>query len=395
MNELLSAAPDASWQTIAPHLDAALDGLEVADRDAVMLRYFEKKSASEMAAQLGISDETAQKRVSRAVERLREFFAKRGVTVGASGFAVIISANAVQAAPVGLALTISAAAALTGTTLATTATVTATKAIAMTALQKTIVTATIAVLAGVGIYEARQASQLREEVRILQQQQAPLDEQIQKLQRERDDYTNRLAAMQEDNERLNRNTAELLKLRARVASLLQDNQELLNASAANSVPFDEADYVIPDTWANAGLETPTAAVRTYLWATANTNIAKIKEMLLLPAREKEAFFESLDKQGWSPSARNKGARILEGKRIGDDGNECLFMIERIDESPATTESGDPLNIKITSIRKEPVILRRIDGVWRVAILGNRELSPEEITKAHAEAVERENSDAQQ
>jgi hypothetical protein len=65
------------------------------------------------------------------VERLREFFAKRGLTVGTSGLAVVISANAVQAAPVGLALTISTAAALTGTTLATSATVTTTKAIAM------------------------------------------------------------------------------------------------------------------------------------------------------------------------------------------------------------------------------------------------------------------------
>ena len=76
--------------------------------------------------------------MSRAVERLREFFAKRGVTVGASGLVVVISANAVQAAPVGLAVTISTAAALAGTTVAATATATATKAIAMTTLQKTL-----------------------------------------------------------------------------------------------------------------------------------------------------------------------------------------------------------------------------------------------------------------
>ena len=53
-----------------------------------------------MAQTLGISDDAAQKRVSRAVERLREFFAKRGVTIGASGLVVVITANAVQAAPV-------------------------------------------------------------------------------------------------------------------------------------------------------------------------------------------------------------------------------------------------------------------------------------------------------
>ena len=164
MNELLSAEPDAVWEHIAPHLDAALGELSEADRDALLLRYFERKSAREMAQTLGISDEAAQKRVNRAVERLREFFAKRGVTVGASGLVVVISANAVQAAPAGLAVTISTAAALAGTTFTTAATATATKTIAMTTLQKTIIGATLAVAVGTGIYEARQDSQLRDQV---------------------------------------------------------------------------------------------------------------------------------------------------------------------------------------------------------------------------------------
>jgi RNA polymerase sigma factor (sigma-70 family) len=132
MNELLATDSDVSWDHIAPHLDAALGELSEPDRDALLLRYFERKSAREMEQTLGISDEAAQKRVSRAVERLHDFFAKRGVTSGASGLAVVITANAVQAAPAGLVVTISTAAVLTGTTLATTATVTATKAIAMT-----------------------------------------------------------------------------------------------------------------------------------------------------------------------------------------------------------------------------------------------------------------------
>ncbi len=178
MNELLSAAPDASWDEIAPHLDAALGELSEPDRDALLLRYFEKKSATEMAAQLGVSAEAAQKRVTRAVERLRESFVKRGITAGASGLAVLISANAVQAAPAGLALTICTAAALTGTTLATTATVTATKAIAMTALQKTLVTATIVALAGAGIYasfKGRQTIHPGEPIQTQQPQQAAVE----------------------------------------------------------------------------------------------------------------------------------------------------------------------------------------------------------------------------
>ncbi|MGC3957439.1 MAG: sigma-70 family RNA polymerase sigma factor [Verrucomicrobiota bacterium] len=230
MNQLLSSAPnDANWQSIAPHLDAALDELESADRDMVMLRYFEKKSARETATQLGISEDAAQKRVSRAVDRLREFFAKRGVTVGASGLAVVISANAVQAAPVGLALAISTAAALTGTTLATTATITATKAIAMTALQKTVVAATIAVLAGVGIYEAQQASKLREQVQKLR----PLAENYQQLQIERDELNNRLTSLLADNSHANLNSSqtELLRLRGKFGQLTAAAREPGNVAA--------------------------------------------------------------------------------------------------------------------------------------------------------------------
>src|SRR5713101_1567223 len=53
MNELLSAEPDAVWEHIAPHLDSALGELSEADRDALLLRYFQRQSAREMAQTLG------------------------------------------------------------------------------------------------------------------------------------------------------------------------------------------------------------------------------------------------------------------------------------------------------------------------------------------------------
>jgi RNA polymerase sigma factor (sigma-70 family) len=226
MNELLSAGPDASWEQIAPHLDVALGELSEADRDAVLLRFFEKKSAVEMAAVLGISGDAAQKRVSRAVERLRKFFTKRGVSVGAGGLVVAISAHAVQAAPVGLTVSISAAA-LTGTPVSTaTVVATTTKAIAMTTLQKTLVTAIIAALAGAGVYEAHQASQLRSQVQTLQQQRAPIAEELDQLKSERDEIAGKLAALRQSNEQLIRDSADLLKLRAEVGALRRQAAEV-------------------------------------------------------------------------------------------------------------------------------------------------------------------------
>jgi hypothetical protein len=201
--------------------------LDETDRSAILLRFFENKSLREVGEALGASEDAAQKRVSRAVERLREFFSKRNVSIGAGGLAVLISANAVQAAPIGLAVTISTAAVLTGTAVSTSTVITATKAIAMTTLQKTLVATTVAVLTGAGVYEARQAAQLRQQNQTLQQQQTPLAEQLQQLQRERDDATNRLASLLAENQHLkeNSNQNELLKLRGEVTRLQNaDNQ---------------------------------------------------------------------------------------------------------------------------------------------------------------------------
>src|ERR1017187_2374728 len=96
-------ATSADWTQIEPLLDDAMAALDETDRSAILLRYLENKNLREVGETLGTSDDAAQKRVSRAVERLREFFSKRKVTIGASGLAVLISANAVQAAPIGLA----------------------------------------------------------------------------------------------------------------------------------------------------------------------------------------------------------------------------------------------------------------------------------------------------
>lgn len=193
MQSVLDESGSDIWRQIAPLLDDAVAGLSETDRQAIVLRFYEGRSLREVGTALGASEDAAEKRVSRAVERLREFFAERGITVGASGLGVVISANAVQAAPAGLAVTISTAAALAGTTLATTAT-----AIAMTTLQKTLIAATIAAAVGTGIYEARQASSLRNEVQTLHRQQAPLAEQIQQLTKDRDDATRQLAALRDD-----------------------------------------------------------------------------------------------------------------------------------------------------------------------------------------------------
>ena len=133
------------WKEIEPLLDEGMHALDENDRAAVLLRYFENKSLREVGQFFGTSEDAAQKRVRRGVERLREFFMKRGITIGASSLVMVLSANAAQAAPVGLIVVITAA---LGKTILTTAPATTTKVIAMTTLQKAVAATVVILLCG-------------------------------------------------------------------------------------------------------------------------------------------------------------------------------------------------------------------------------------------------------
>lgn len=201
MNQLHPS--EATWEIIAPCLDEALGELGEEERDAVLLRYFERKSGREIATLLGTSEDTANKRVSRAVEHLREIFSKRRVAIGAGGLVALISTNAVQSAPAGMA------AAISGTSLVTTSTL----GIAM--IHKILIAGMTAAVVGTGIY----AVHMQNQVGALQRQQASLNQQITQAQQDRDNASNQLIDAQQENEQLRADEAELLRLRSAVSQL--------------------------------------------------------------------------------------------------------------------------------------------------------------------------------
>jgi RNA polymerase sigma factor (sigma-70 family) len=94
---------DASWEQWSPLLDEAMAHLRDQDRDAIVLRFFENRSLKEVGGALGVEERAAQKRVARGLEKLRVYFAKRGLALTAVAIAGAVSAHSVQAAPVTLA----------------------------------------------------------------------------------------------------------------------------------------------------------------------------------------------------------------------------------------------------------------------------------------------------
>jgi RNA polymerase sigma factor (sigma-70 family) len=122
MQSLVNESEPEVWAEMAPVLDVAMARLGDRERNAVILRFFEGKSLKEVGAALGASEDAAQKNVERALTKLRGFFTKRGVVLSAASLASVLSVNSVQAAPVGLAQSITAAGLTKGAALGGTAT---------------------------------------------------------------------------------------------------------------------------------------------------------------------------------------------------------------------------------------------------------------------------------
>jgi RNA polymerase sigma factor (sigma-70 family) len=228
-NSISETAPD--WERLRPVLDDAMSELGDSDYDALVMRFFRNQDLRSVGLALGVSDDTAQKRVSRALDKLRDHLSRRGITSTAAALSIILSSNTVQAAPVALAVSISTAAALAGTAVHTSNAIAATKIIAMTTLQKALIVITIAATTGTGIYEARRSFSWEEQTRALLLRQDSLAKENQQLQKERDDAATKLTAAQHETGQPRRDVSEILKLRAEVTKLRSDSGELAQLKA--------------------------------------------------------------------------------------------------------------------------------------------------------------------
>ncbi len=211
--------PDtAAWALMEPELDEAMSRLGDKDRDAILLRFFENRSLGEVGLRLGVSEDAAQKRVSRALEKLRRFFRRRSIPISAAAISAALADKAVAALPAGVANAFSSTALLQASAAATITlplAQTTLEAMTWTKLKTTAVAAVALVAAGTpAVIQQQTVVELRAENRALAAR------------------TNELAANQTDNAELERLQLELDKykklaaevheLRARLAALQRD-----------------------------------------------------------------------------------------------------------------------------------------------------------------------------
>ena len=207
-------------------LDEAMSELDPADRDALLLRFFQDQGLREVGAALGISEDAARMRVNRSLGKLHSLLLKRSLTLSAATLGTALATEAVTVPPAGLAAAI-AGAALASVPAAGGTTLTLVKLFAMTKLKVGIVGAILVACVAIPVAVQHQSrNQLREEKRSVQ-------ERVEQLVAENERLSNlvaRTASSPPQAQLADNQMRELLRLRGEVGVL---NRQLAEAATAS------------------------------------------------------------------------------------------------------------------------------------------------------------------
>ncbi len=208
----LNRDPDAQldWTRVRPVLDEVLGELGDADREAILLRFFEGRDFAGVGAKLNVTDNTARMRVERALDKLRAQLERRGMTSTTAALAAVLANQAVVAAPAGLAASVTGAAlAGVGATAAGTAAAGGIAATFMSITKLQVgISGALALAGATGlVLQAQSNVQLRNEAASLRQDNAAI------------------ATLRAENQQLARTAAEVADMRGDDAELARLSDE--------------------------------------------------------------------------------------------------------------------------------------------------------------------------
>ncbi len=335
-SEMNPNEPVPDWESLRPILDEAMEELPAEDRDAVLLRYFQRRELKSVGDALGISDEAARKRVARALERLRTTLSRRGLTTTVTALAATLSVHAAGPAPAGLAATvasISLAGAAAGMAGAAVGTTTVGTIAFMTKAQVAVVSAALIVAGATGgtaYVKHRQSALLSAENMALR---AELEAKPAVAEEVSRPVVQPLP--EAEKEELLRLRGEVSRLRAQVAT----NRSTVVRPAFSARPRmgerkvnpNRAPGFVPsEQYAFSGYGTPAEALQSHYWALENPTSGKLMETLALP-----------------PEVRKVLPRGLGGTGLPTVGAGAASVVAASDSSHVlggTEVAGQPLNI---------------------------------------------------
>ena len=215
---------------VAPLLDEAITQLGTEDRNAILLRFFERRDFRSIGEALGSTEDAARMRVSRALEKLHALLKCRGVTLSAAALGTALASESLTAAPAGLAVSL-AASVLASSAAGAGFTATVLKILVMTKLKAGILAAVVVAGTATSLVVLQQArAKQREQDDALRQQSAQLaqltadNERLSGLATQATGGQDQLADLQRlraEAETLRQRTSELAKLREQARRLQQ------------------------------------------------------------------------------------------------------------------------------------------------------------------------------
>jgi RNA polymerase sigma factor (sigma-70 family) len=293
MNECPPADHDPEWNQLAPQLDHALSELSEKDRDALLLRFFEHKTAREIGQCLGVSEEAAQKRVRRALEDLRAIFMRRGLTLPSAALGACLTANSVQASPLALADAIAKGVLFSGKALASGGASSSVfskllPSLLMTKTQTAILTGVIAVMV---IPLGRQRA-------ILHRLQAEASTQVSPTQPDGINGVGRgksVVNSSSDEEEITKLRNRAGELRAAIATRrsLLSSPARVSAAQSSAVLISDGRPELLKNLAFAGNSTPEAALQSALALKRDGDVDRLSGLLLLPPKDVEEWNRTL------------------------------------------------------------------------------------------------------
>ena len=194
------------WKTVAPHLEPAIDKLSESDRIAILIRFFENKNLKDVGQALGLNESAAQKRVTRAVDKLRGILGEQNNPVSSVGLSGILLSQAVQPAPSGLAAIIA-----TQGLSAISTTLTSMQVMNLFSAKATSIMLGIAVVTATGTYLTQY--NIRESLR---KKNLSLVSTNQHMQTTNEDLLAKIESQSKDNARLRNDLKDLHRLRNEV-----------------------------------------------------------------------------------------------------------------------------------------------------------------------------------
>ena len=301
----MNSEKNDQWDQIASLLDPLMQELKEGERNALVLRFLQGLDLKSVGAELGLSEDAAQKKVTRALEVLQGLFMQRGVHITAIALAATLDLNAKAQIS---AASLSALLALSKGTTAYTASFGAIPGIIVKTHQVIIATLLIGGAATFVFLNQRGASKQERSPNPIQQNGAEAGT-FGSRTKATGASNNVQASLSTETEALNRNRyLELMRLRGEVTQLKEQSRSSKNNSISKETETNSIEQVLTVLWNKDATDSERFASAEQLRKFGPEVMGAVPEFIRLLHSDSEA-------------TRYAGARAL---AFASEGNPAVF-----------------------------------------------------------------------